>query len=201
MASQMCYSAAMNAQIEMERLFQELSFKQEHPELLLHACCAPCASYPLSFLPQHFSVAVYYDNPNIMPRDEFEHRKGEFAKLRCFDFRFLSGEWDNAAYLDAVRGYESEPEGGSRCGLCFRFRLERSAQKARELGCSWLGTTLSVSPHKNAALLNTIGVELAQRYGLRWLTADFKKKDGYKRSVSLCRELGIYRQSTCGCAL
>lgn len=189
----------MNYHEMMEKTLASLGEKK--PRLLLHACCAPCASWPLELLSGRCDITVYYYNPNIMPLEEYEKRLGEFEKLRRFPFRFLAEPWDNETYLAAVRGREGDPEGGGRCSLCFRLRLERTARKAKEEGYDFFATTLTVSPHKNAQVINAIGAELGQQWGVPWLYSDFKKREGYKRSIELCRELDIYRQDYCGCRL
>ena len=188
----------MNYHEMMEKNLASLGDKK--PRLLLHACCAPCASWPLELLSDRSEITVYYYNPNIMPLEEYEKRLGQFEKLRRFPFRFLAEPWDNETYLAAVRGREGDPEGGGRCSLCFRLRLERTARKAKEEGYDFFATTLTVSPHKNAPLINAIGEALGAERGVSWLPADFKKRDGYRRSVALSREYGLYRQAWCGCA-
>ncbi|MCR4772641.1 MAG: epoxyqueuosine reductase QueH [Oscillospiraceae bacterium] len=172
----------------------------ERPSLLLHACCAPCASYCLEYLTKHFDVTVFFYNPNIMPREEYELRLAQFEKLRIFDFKMTEGDYSPGEYLDAVKGREEDREGGARCSLCFRLRLEKTAALAAG-SYDMFATTLTISPHKNAEVINGIGAELAEKYAVKWLYADFKKKDGYKRSIRLCRDLGIYRQNYCGCRL
>ncbi len=189
----------MNYQEMMEKTLASLG--EEKPRLLLHACCAPCASWPLEALSDRLDITVYYYNPNIMPQEEYEKRLGEFDKLRRYPFRLIAPAWDNEAYLTAVRGREEDPEGGARCSLCFRLRLESAAREAKEGGYDLFTTTLTVSPHKNAAVINAIGAELGEAWGVPWLYSDFKKKEGYKRSIEICRELGIYRQNYCGCRL
>ena len=189
----------MNYQEMLDKTLLEIGDRR--PRLLLHACCAPCASYPLEYLSRRFDITVYYYNPNIMPLEEYEKRRGEFAKLRVFPFTFVSEPWDNARYLALVRGHENDREGGDRCALCFRLRLEETAKKARAEGFDYFATTLTVSPHKNAQIINGIGESLSAECGVPWLYTDFKKREGYKRSTQLCRELDIYRQMYCGCRL
>ncbi|MBR2717453.1 MAG: epoxyqueuosine reductase QueH [Oscillospiraceae bacterium] len=189
----------MNYQEMMEKTLAALG--ERRPRLLLHACCAPCASYPLELLSSRFEITVFYCNPNIMPLEEYEKRLGEFDKLRRYPFRLVSEPWDNGAFLSAVRGREGDREGGERCSLCFRLRLGCTAEKAAAEGFDFFATTLTVSPHKNAQLINAIGAELAAQTGAAWLYSDFKKREGYKRSLELCRELEIYRQNYCGCRL
>ena len=189
----------MNYQEMLDKTLLEIG--DSRPRLLLHACCAPCASYPLEYLSGRFDITVYYFNPNIMPLEEYEKRRGEFEKLRVFPFTFVSEPWDNARYLELVRGHENDREGGDRCTLCFRLRLEETAKKAKAEGFDFFATTLTVSPHKNAQIINTIGEALSEEYKVPWLYTDFKKREGYKRSTQLCRELDIYRQMYCGCRL
>ena len=184
---------------EMEAVIASLEGRR--PRLLLHACCAPCASWPLESLSGRLDITVYYYNPNIMPQEEYEKRLGQFDKLRRYPFRLIAEPWENDAFLAAVRGREGDREGGARCSLCFRLRLGKTAEKAAAEGYDFFATTLTVSPHKNAQLINAIGAELAERAGVRWLYSDFKKREGYKRSIEICRELGIYRQDYCGCRL
>ena len=175
------------------------------PKLLLHVCCAPCSSYCLEYLSDYFDITVYYYNPNISPEPEYRFRLSEeerYISLRDFKnpVSITDSVYDPREFLDAVRGLEREPEGGKRCEKCFRLRLEASAKKAKELGMDCLTTTLTISPLKNAALLNEIGFELGEKYGVMWLPSDFKKREGYKRSIVLSREYDLYRQNYCGCA-
>ncbi len=190
---------SMNYQEMMEKTLASLG--DVKPRLLLHACCAPCASWPLELLSGRCDITVYYYNPNIMPLEEYEKRLGQFEKLRRYPFRLIAEPWDNEAYLAAVRGREGDPEGGERCSLCFRLRLGKTAEKAASEGYDLFTTTLTVSPHKNAEVINAIGAELAGKTGADWLPSDFKKREGYKRSIEICRELDIYRQNYCGCRL
>ncbi len=189
----------MNHHESMEKTLA--AFGEIKPRLLLHACCAPCASWPLELLSDRCDITVYYYNPNIMPLEEYEKRLGEFEKLRRYPFRLVAEAWDNEAFLAAVRGREADPEGGGRCSLCFRLRLGAAAEKAAAENYDLFATTLTVSPHKNAEVINAIGAELGEKWGVSWLPSDFKKREGYKRSIELCRELGIYRQDYCGCRL
>ena len=188
----------VNYQLELDRLLKTL---EGRPRLLLHSCCGPCSSYVLEYLTQYFEVYLSYYNPNIQPRAEYELRLEN--QLRVVDsmpgVTLVPCEYDGAAYTDAVRGLEAEPEGGARCTECFRLRLDFAAREAARLGCEYVCTTLSVSPHKDAQRLNAIGLETAGRYGVKWLPGDFKKRNGYKRSIELSNELGLYRQNYCGC--
>ena len=174
------------------------------PKLLLHSCCGPCSSAVLELLTRYFDTTVFFYNPNILPAEEFEKRlywqkylleKAPF----CSDVKLIVPDRDEDAFLAAAKGLENEPEGGARCTECFSLRLGRTAETARDLGFDVFCTSLTVSPHKNAARINAIGERLAPEFGVRWLPSDFKKKDGYRRSIELSREYGLYRQAWCGC--
>lgn len=174
------------------------------PSLLLHSCCGPCSSYVLEVLTQYFSVTVVYYNPNIFPREEYEKRLCEQKKIiEKMPFknpvRLMECDYNEEEFLTAASGYENEREGGARCEKCFRLRMKKTAALAKENGFDFFTTTLSVSPHKNAPLLNKIGEELEEEYGVKYLYADFKKKDGYKRSTELSKQYELYRQDYCGC--
>ena len=174
------------------------------PRLLLHACCAPCCSACLERLAPHFDVTVYFCNPNILPAEEYEKRLYWLRRLLA-EAPFARGtalvvpDREEDAFRRAAAGLEREPEGGARCAACFRLRLGRTAAYAAREGFPYFATTLTVSPHKNAPLLNDIGEALGREAGVRWLPNDFKKKNGYLRSLELSREYGLYRQSWCGC--
>ena len=187
---------------EMESILQTLGDKKER--LLLHACCAPCSSAVLEYLTRHFDITLFYYNPNIHPEEEYFKRAGELPKLlMCAgmeDVGLIVSEYDPGEFFAAAEGLESEPEGGARCEKCFDLRLSKTAQAAAENGFDYFATTLTVSPHKNAPLINSIGELLSAQYGIPWLPSDFKKRDGYLRSIRLCQEYGIYRQCWCGCA-
>jgi len=191
-----------DANREMEEIIAAIP-EGEKPALLLHSCCGPCSSAVLSRLLPHYSITLYYENSNMDTEEEFLHRletqKALLEKLPGGDsVTLIPGVYDHSAFLEAVQGLEAEPEGGLRCEACFRYRLSRSAAMARSLGIPNFTTTLSVSPHKNAALLNRIGKEL-QTENLFFLPADFKKKNGYLESIRLSKEYGLYRQEYCGC--
>lgn len=192
-----------NYQKELERIIASIP-EGNVPTLLLHSCCAPCSSYVLEYLSDYFAVTVLYYNPNIYPEEEFRHRADEQKRLietlpSKHPVRFIEGRFDSREFYDAVRGLEHIPEGGERCHACFRLRLEETARIAAENGSDYFTTTLTISPLKNAAALNKIGEETASRFGIAWLPSDFKKKNGYKRSVELSSEYGLYRQDYCGC--
>lgn len=175
------------------------------PTLLLHSCCAPCSSYVIEYLSNYFKITVFYYNPNISPDEEYIFRSSEQKRLIAemktkYPVNYIDEEYDSRQFYDAVKGLEKEPEGGKRCEKCFRLRLERTAQKADELKFDYFATTLTISPLKNAALINSIGEELSKSTAAKWLPSDFKKKGGYKRSIELSKIYGLYRQNYCGCA-
>lgn len=173
------------------------------PKLLLHVCCAPCSGPVLERLSASFRVVVYFDNPNLDSRAEFDRRASEAERLVLstgWAERVIVAPYDADAFLKAVRGLEGEPEGGARCAVCFALRLGRSARAARDLGCDFFTTTLTVSPRKDAALLNRLGGEAGQKAGVPFLPSDFKKRGGYQRSLEISRAHGLYRQDYCGCA-
>ena len=194
----------INYQKELDRIIAEQESRGEVPSLLLHVCCAPCSSYCLEYLSRYFDITVYYYNPNISIKEEYEYRLSEEIRY-ISEKEFLrpvsitESVYDPQEFFTAVKGLESEPEGGLRCRECFKLRLEASAKKARELGFDYFTTTLTISPLKNASLLNEIGAQMGQKYGVNWLPSDFKKKEGYKRSIELSREYDLYRQNYCGC--
>ena len=169
--------------------------------LLLHSCCAPCSSYCLEQVSSVLKTTVFYYNPNLDSEEEYEKRKKEQIRfLRETGWAdFLDCDYQKADYESIAAGYEGEPEGGARCARCFRLRLERTAQEAKARGYDLFGTTLTVSPLKNAKLINEIGFGLAEEYGVAYLPSDFKKRGGYLRSVELAREHALYRQNYCGC--
>ena len=194
----------INYQNELDKIIEKNISEGKIPSLLLHACCAPCSSYCLEYLSRYFKITVFYFNPNISLKEEYKYRLNEEKRLiSLMDFvnpvRIIEGEYKPKNFYDAVKGLEDEPEGGKRCVKCFKLRLEASAQKAKELGADYFTTTLTISPLKNAGLLNNIGAQYAEKYGVNWLYSDFKKKEGYKRSIALSREYSLYRQNYCGC--
>ena len=193
-----------NYQKELDAVIEQVTKEGRVPSLLLHSCCGPCSSYVLEYLSRYFAITVFYYNPNIYPPEEYEHRVKEqqrFIEECTFDHpvQFVAGAYEPERFYDAVRTLEDCPEGGERCFVCYRLRLAEAAKLADELGCDYFTTTLSISPHKNAAKLNEIGEELAGITKARHLPSDFKKRGGYKRSVELSAEHGMYRQDYCGC--
>lgn len=190
-----------NFQKLMQQQIKELSGT---PSLLLHSCCAPCSSYVLEVLSQHFNVTLFYYNPNIFPEDEYQKRLSEQKRLiknAVFQnsVEFLDCDYDEKSFLKAAKGLESQKEGGARCEQCFILRMEKTARTAKEKGFDFFTTTLSVSPHKNAQLLNKIGKQAGEKYDIKYLFADFKKKEGYKKSIELSKKYELYRQDYCGC--
>lgn len=193
-----------NYQREMDALLLRLRQDGRRPRLLLHSCCGPCSSYVLEYLSAYFDVTVFYYNPNIYPRAEYEKRRDEQLRLlREMPFSSpvsaIVGDYAPAVFDEAAKGFEGAPEGGARCARCFELRLEETAKAAKARGFDYFGTTLSVSPHKNARVINEIGAALSEKYGVSYLASDFKKREGYKRSIQLSREYNLYRQDYCGC--
>lgn len=193
-----------NYQRELDRLITDAGDAQEVPVLFLHSCCAPCSSYVLEYLSDYFRITVFYYNPNIYPQEEYRKRVEEQQRLIAqmplrYPVRFVEGDFDDKRFYETVRGLENEPEGGARCEKCFLLRLSETAKRAKEAGADYFATTLTISPLKNAEKMNEIGEALAKEYQIAWLPSDFKKKNGYKRSIELSIEYGLYRQDYCGC--
>ncbi len=190
-----------NYQKELEDIIKGL---ENTPTLLLHSCCAPCSSYVLEYLSKFFEITVFYYNPNISPEAEYRYRTEEVQRLirelpTEHPVHFIEGKYDPERFYEAAHGLEKVPEGGERCEKCFRLRLQEAAEEAEKGGYDYFTTTLTISPMKDAALLNSIGEEEAEAYDIVWLPSDFKKKNGYHRSVELSAEYGLYRQDFCGC--
>ena len=191
----------LNYQIKLEQQIKEMGGRKS---LLLHACCAPCSSYVLEYLTEFFDITLLYFNPNIFPEQEYRKRVKEVERLikempLKSQVRLLEGRYEPKEFFELAKGCEELPEGGERCFKCYRQRLEETAKTALEKGFDYFGTTLSISPHKNAEKLNLIGEELGEAYGVKYLYGDFKKKNGYKRSIELSQIYGLYRQDYCGC--
>ena len=194
----------VNYQKEMEAVVASLG--ERRPRLLLHSCCGPCSSAVLETVTRWFDTTVFFYNPNILPQEEFEKRlwwqrylleHAPFGK----GVELIVPERDEAAFRAAARGLEDAPEGGARCTQCFTLRLGRTAEAAKAGGFDFFATTLTVSPYKNAQVINPMGAALGENAGVAWLPSDFKKRDGYRRSLELSREYGLYRQAYCGCGL
>ena len=194
----------INYQKELEKLLAQLEAEQRVPSLLIHSCCAPCSSYVLEYLSEYFKITVFYYNPNIYPESEYTKRIAEQQKLiRDMEFRypvsFLAGKYDKEKFYEMAAGMEDLKEGGARCMKCYELRLSEAAGQAAAGGFDYFTTTLSISPMKNAQKLNEIGRRVGEEYGVKYLVSDFKKKNGYKRSIELSKEYGLYRQDYCGC--
>ncbi|MBQ5399230.1 MAG: epoxyqueuosine reductase QueH [Ruminococcus sp.] len=193
-----------NAQKNMDRMIGELQAAGKAPTLLIHACCAPCSSYVLEYLSEYFNIIILYYNPNITNPEEYEYRLSEETRLiselpHKHSIRLIKGDYEPERFFGAVKGLEKEPEGGKRCEVCFELRLREAARVCAEQGADYFLTTLTISPLKNAAKINKIGEKIAAEYGVKYLPSDFKKKNGYKRSIELSREYNLYRQNYCGC--
>lgn len=202
----------INYQRELEQLLSRLKEQGAEgkpvPGLFLHSCCAPCSSYVLEYLCRYFRITVFYYNPNISSTEEYRKRAAEQKRLidaynaegKGHRIRVLEGDYEPGRFLDEVRGLERCPEGGERCFRCYELRLRETARRAAEGDFDYFCTTLSISPLKNAQKINEIGLALSEEYGVSWLQSDFKKRDGYRRSVALSAEYELYRQNYCGCA-
>ena len=193
-----------NYQKELDALIERIAASDRRPTLLLHVCCAVCASYVLEYLHPYFDITVAYYNPNITDEGEYTYRYSELKRYVAEagleeKIRFVSVDYDPDSFLRLARGREEDREGGARCALCFEQRLGYTARLCREGGYDYFATTLTISPLKNAELLNRIGEQVAAAYGANYLCTDFKKKEGYKRSIELSREYSLYRQNYCGC--
>lgn len=175
-------------------------YRQKKEKLLLHICCAGCGAYVSRLLNENFNVTLFYYNPNIYPEDEYKRRIIEVERIaKKYKLNLIRGEYDHNAWLRKIKGLEEEPEKGKRCLLCYEDRLETTVKVARQKGFKYFTSTLSVSPHKVATAISAIGQELSKKYNIEFLDKDFKKNDGFKKSIELSRELEIYRQNYCGC--
>ena len=179
----------------------------EKKKILLHSCCAPCSTAVIERLKDEFDITILYYNPNIYPEEEYIKRKNEEIKYieilhqtrPDINIDMIDCDYDSKSYYEAVKGLENEREGGARCAVCFKIRLQKTAELAKENNFDIFGTTLTVSPHKNAELINAIGLGIEKNLGIPFLVSNFKKKDGYKQSVTLAKENNLYRQNYCGC--
>jgi len=173
---------------------------ENKPKLLLHACCGPCISGVIPQLKDYFDITLLYYNPNTYPKEEYLKRAEMIKELnKHMDYKYIICEYDDNEFFSKIKGLENEKEGGKRCEVCYRLRLEETAKYAKEHNFQYFTSTLSVSPYKNASKLNDIGNELENIYDVKYLYSDFKKKDGYKNSIKISKELGLYRQEYCGC--
>lgn len=194
----------INYQKKLDIIIDNIIKSGETPGLLLHSCCAPCSSYVLEYLSQYFKITVFYYNPNISPEEEYRKRVAEQKRLISRlpvknPVDFIEGDYKPQDFYDIAKGLENIPEGGERCFSCYRLRLEQTARFAADMGFDYFTTTLSISPYKNAPKLNEIAEELSEIYRVKNLPSDFKKKEGYKRSIALSAEYNLYRQDYCGC--
>lgn len=193
-----------NYQIEMENIIKKEQEKNHIPTLLLHSCCAPCSSYVLETLSSYFRITIFYYNPNIYPEEEYLKRKEEEKRFISefpskYPISFLDCDYDSKSFYEIAKGLENLKEGDKRCYLCYQLRLEKTAKEAKIQGFDYFTTTLSISPYKNSKWINEIGIQLEEKYQVPYLKADFKKKNGYKRSIELSNHYGLYRQDYCGC--
>lgn len=194
----------INYQKKLDEIIAQNKREDRLPSLLLHSCCAPCSSYTIEYLSEYFNITVLYYNPNISPLEEYEKRKAE--QIRLIDtmktknkVKFEDCDYSGTDFERIAEGYENCREGGERCFRCYRLRLEKTARLAKDRGFDYFCTTLSISPLKNSQKINETGYALEKEYGVSWLPSDFKKREGYKRSIELSREYGLYRQNFCGC--
>ena len=187
----------MNYHNEMLKIIKSLDYK---PKLLLHSCCAPCSTTVIETLKEHFDLTVIYYNPNIEPIDEYEKRKKEQIRIiNEYKINYLDCDYDNEIFHEISKGLESVPEKGIRCHKCYRLRLEYTAKKALENNYEYFSTTLTVSPSKLSNIVNEIGLDLQTKYNIKYLVSDFKKNEGYKKSIELSKKYNLYRQDYCGC--
>lgn len=183
---------------KLKEIIDKLDYK---PKLLLHSCCAPCSSYVITYLYDYFDITILYYNPNIYPYEEYKKRKDEQIRLisNFKGVKIIDCDYDNDIYNEVIKGLENEPERGSRCTKCFYLRLDKTGEIAKKNNFEYFGTTLTVSPYKNAKLLNEIGEDISKKYDIKWLYSDFKKNEGYKKSIELSKKYDLYRQDYCGC--
>lgn len=194
----------MNYQLMLDNTISEIRKSGAKPSLLLHVCCAPCSSYVLEYLSEFFDITVFFYNPNITSEKEYDYRIDEAERLLREmplkgNVKFSEGRYDANEFFAVTKGLEKEPEGGERCLKCYELRLREAAEYAKYKKFDYFTTTLSISPYKNAEKLNCIGSSFADEYGVKYLFSDFKKRNGYKRSIELSAEYGLYRQDYCGC--
>lgn len=193
-----------NYQKELEKILAQNQKEDKVPTLLLHSCCAPCSSYCIEYLSQYFFITIFYYNPNISEEDEYKKRVEEQKRLieampTKYPVQFVEGDYETTKFYELAKGHEKDKEGGERCFRCYRLRLQETGRVAKELQMDYFTTTLSISPLKNAQKLNEIGKEISDQCGVAYLYSDFKKKEGYKRSIALSAEYQLYRQDYCGC--
>lgn len=170
------------------------------PKLLLHICCAPCSTYVVELLKKEYDVSGHFYNPNIHPLEEYKKRESEMRKYAdMIGLELFCSEYDYERWFQMTRGLENLPEGGKRCSICYKIRLENTARYAKQHGYEFIATTLSISPHKNADEINRVGMEVSKQENIKWLVGDFKKKGGFEKSIQMSKSANLYRQSYCGC--
>ena len=200
----------INYQKELEKEIKKWSELKSSPTILLHSCCAPCSSYCLEYLSKYASITAYYYNPNITDENEYRHRVTELKRLveemfsetektNVYKPSVIEGEYDPNSFYNIAKGLEAEPECGRRCIKCYELRLRKTAEEAVRGGYDYFTTTLTISPLKDAQILNRLGMKLGEEYGVKYLPSDFKKNGGYQRSIELSKEYNLYRQNFCGC--
>ena len=191
----------INYQLELEKELKKIEGTK--PKLLLHVCCAPCSSYVLTCLCDYFDITILYYNPNISPYEEYEKRLNEakrlIKELNKENIHIMECDYENDEFENIAKGLEDAPEGGIRCRKCYKLRIEKAAKYAKENNFDYFTTTLTISPLKNSQVLNQIGKELEEKYNVKYLYSDFKKKEGYKTSIILSKKYNLYRQNYCGC--
>lgn len=193
-----------NYQKELDKILEKLSKENKRPTLLLHSCCAPCSSYCLWYLSRYFDITVLFYNPNISPESEYFLRAEELERLikemhGLENVRLLVEKYDHKEFLEKIKGHEKDPERGERCTICYEMRLRKAAEYAKAGGYEYFTTTLSISPYKDAGRLVSLGEKIADELGIKYLVSDFKKKEGYKKSIEFSEEYSLYRQDYCGC--
>lgn len=192
----------INYGLMLDKKLVELSKNNKKPKLLLHACCAPCSSHVLEFIFGYFDITLYFCNPNIAPEEEFVYRCNELRRLVCemnLNIEIIEEKYDSKTFYELASGLEELPERGERCRRCIAYRLNMTGKKAAELGCDYFTTTLTISPHKDCDFINNCGNSVSEKCGVEYLFSDFKKHDGYKRSIELSKKFELYRQDYCGC--
>lgn len=192
----------INYGLILDQKLEVLRRNGEKPALLLHACCAPCSSRVLEFLHERFDITLYFCNPNIAPEEEYNYRKSELKRLVCemgLNVKIIDEDYDPAPFYELARGLENLPERGERCRKCIGYRVKMAGAKAAELHADYFTTTLTISPHKDCAFINECGAQVSAECGIKYLFSDFKKHEGYKRSIELSRQYNLYRQNYCGC--
>lgn len=194
----------INYQLELDKLIQKLEIQDKVPKLFIHSCCAPCSTYVIEYLSQYFELTVFYYNPNIWPRDEYQLRAKEQRRLikemtTKYPVQLLVGDYEPDLFFEGAKGLEQEPECGSRCSMCYELRLQKTGEMAVKYQSDFFATTLTISPMKKSKTLNDIGERIAEEVGVTYLSTDFKKKGGFQRSTVLSEEYNLYRQNFCGC--